>query len=88
MSREHEETPLDRYAQLPEGTRRWLERLDERDFEQYEEMRQSFERAKTLGWFFKWLFISVLGTFVGVVAFGEALAKSMSWLGRLFGGVK
>jgi hypothetical protein len=80
MAREHEDKPLDRYMQLPEYTRRWLERIDEDDLKEFEEIRNSYVRARTLGWFFKWLFISVLGTFVGVVAFGEALAKALSWL--------
>lgn len=79
------QNPVDRYAQLPESTRRFIERLDEEDIAELNEMRLSFHRAKTIGWFFKWLVITVIGAFMGAVAFGESVIKSAEWLGRLFG---
>lgn len=72
--------PVDRFAHLPERTRKFLETLDEEDVKALCDLLMAYQRASTIGWFFKWLVVTVVGAYVAAVAFGEAIHKTLLWL--------
>jgi hypothetical protein len=72
--------PVDRFAHLPETTRQWLEELRKEDVDDLRRILQGFRKTGTVLWFFKWIIITVASGFVGTVAFGESVAKTLSWL--------
>lgn len=67
--------PVERFAQLPEPTRQWLENLREDDIKQLNEAIRFYDAARVGGRFIKWLIITVVAIFVGAAAFGEAIQK-------------
>lgn len=38
-----------------------------------------FRDLRAVGWFGRWLILSVVAVFIGAVALGESIAKAMSW---------
>lgn len=67
--------PVDRYAQLPEPTRQWLEGLRPEDIQDLNEGRKLLHSTRTLGRFGKWLAITVFSIFLVISQTGEALQK-------------
>lgn len=71
--------PVDKFAHLPAPTRAWLESLRADDIALLMKLMTTYERAETIGWFAKWLFITMVAAFVGAVTFGEKVATAISW---------
>ena len=64
---------------LDERTAKFLEQLRPEEVELLKESINFMRSAKTMGRFFKWMLITIVGTFIGAAAFGEAI-KSL-WQG-------
>jgi hypothetical protein len=78
--------PVDHFAHLPAYVRKFIESLDEEDIEALEDLLLSYKRARTIGWFLKWLVAIAASTFMATVALGEAFQKAataiQSWWGK------
>ena len=72
--------PVERFAHLPPTTRKWLESLREEDIDEIKEAVRFYHATRTIGKFWKWLIITVIGIFVGAMQFGEAVMKTFQWL--------
>lgn len=72
--------PVDRFGHLPEATRRWLESLREEDINELREAIKLSRNAKTVGSFSKWLALTIFGTIVSVITFGEKLMIGWKWI--------
>jgi hypothetical protein len=87
MSRPRDEPPLDyeyqnpaeRYNQLPESTRKWLESLREEDIDKIREFADIMLRAKLFASVIKWTLVTSLGAMIFGLQFGETLAKYFAW---------
>ena len=71
--------PVDRFAHLPEHVRKFLEGLDEEETTNLAKLLRNYEQAATIGWFFKWLIVTMAGAFMGVVGIGQAFKTAASW---------
>lgn len=58
---------------LDERTVKFLEQLRPEEVELLKESINFMRSAKTMGRFFKWVLITIVGTFIGAAAFGEAI---------------
>ena len=72
--------PVERFGQLPETTRQWLENLREDDIKEMEEERKFYRTVKMIIKFNKYLGMFIIATFIGAVQFGEAIQKFVNWL--------
>jgi hypothetical protein len=72
--------PVDRFAHLPEPTRKWLESLREDDVKDLAETVRMMHSAKTIGKFGKWLIVTIFVALVSGVAAGEAIVKIFKWI--------
>jgi len=70
---------INRFGQLPEATRRWLESLDQDKIAEIEAARKFYDKMQTVAKFNKWLIIIMVSAFVGAVSFGEAITKVAGW---------
>ncbi len=66
-------------AELPEETREFLAQLREDDIKTLKAGVKLVNAIQTVGTFFKWVIVGILGMAVGTVMFGESLAKIMGW---------
>lgn len=71
--------PADRFAHLPEPTRKWLEQLREDDISEITEAVQLVRSIRAWGKITKWLIWTAVATFLGVVGFGEGILKVLGW---------
>ena len=67
--------PVQRFGQLPEATRQWLENLRPSDLKDLDDAVRFYHSTKAGGRFMKWLMISIVTIFVGAAAFGDAVQK-------------
>jgi len=74
--------PVDRFAHLPEPTRKWLETLREDDLAEINDAIKFYRTARTLGRFGKWSIISAVAFFITVSQLGEAVQKIWTWFGH------
>lgn len=72
--------PVDRFAHLPEPTRKFLEQLREEDIKDILEAARAVKSTKTFGKVMRWSIISVVGFFVAASQFGEAVTKLLHWM--------
>lgn len=85
MSQAHADNhPAERYAELPEKTREWLENLRPEDITEITVMRDTFNKARIIAKFGRWLFLTVIAAIIMGATFGESVAKLL----RLFHGGK
>lgn len=70
----------ERYSQLPEGTRKWLELLRDEDIRELKEATRFYRNAKTVGKFWRWALITVFGAFITAVTFGEKFMEFVNWI--------
>jgi hypothetical protein len=70
---------VDRYAHLSKDVRAWLEELDAEDVAALRDVVRSYKRASIIGWFFKWLIISMASVFAAAVTFGEGITRVYGW---------
>lgn len=73
-------SPVDRFAQLPEPTRKWLEQLREDDINDIMEVLRTYHEVRSFRRFSKWLVITVVAVFVAAAQFGEAIQKLWGWM--------
>lgn len=78
--REQDIEAIERFTHLPESSQKWLGQLREEDIADIEEAAEFLHKTKTVGKFGKWLVITFVAIFVGMVQFGEALMKAFAWL--------
>ena len=74
-----EARPVDRMSELPPETREFLAQLRKEDIDTLKEGVKLVNAIGTVGTFAKWLIAGVLGLFVGMVMFAEAVQKIMAW---------
>jgi hypothetical protein len=74
--------PVDRFAHLPEPTRKWLEELRAEDVDDVRRLLQVFRNARTNWNFLKRVVLTVAGAFMAVVAFSKGVPEIMSWFKR------
>lgn len=71
-----------RFAHLKPETQEWLLKLDAEEVIRLDKVQKIYARAEIMGSALKWLVASALALFLGIVAFGEAFAKVLIWLGK------
>lgn len=71
--------PVARMAELPEETREFLAQLREDDIQTLKDGVRLVNAIKTVGSFFKWLIVGILGFVVGIVMLGESVGKIIAW---------
>ena len=69
----------DRYAELPEETRDFLEDLRPQEIVLLNKAINFMRSAETMGRFFRWSAILVVGFFLGTVALRDAIVKIWGW---------
>lgn len=72
--------PVDRMAELPKETREFLAQLREDDIKTLKYGLRLVTAMSIVGNFTKWVIVGFLGMVVGVVMFGESVAKIITWL--------
>lgn len=72
--------PSKRFAHLPEPTREWLEQLREDDIREINDALRFWRAIRAGSWLIKWSVGLFLAMFLGIVAFGEAIQKLLSWI--------
>lgn len=76
---EENAVPVNRMAELPEETREFLSQLREDDIKTLKDGVRLVNAIQTVGSFFKWLLVGILGFVVGVVMLGESVMKIIAW---------
>ncbi|WOC14966.1 hypothetical protein [Pseudochrobactrum sp. MP213Fo] len=71
--------PAHRFNELPDETQEFLSQLREDDIETLKDGLRLVIAMRTVGTFMKWLIVGILGLVVGVVMFGEAVLKIVTW---------
>ena len=71
--------PVNRMAELPEETREFLSQLREDDIKALKDGLKLVNATLIVGAFVKWMIVGVLGIAVGIVMFGESVAKIVAW---------
>lgn len=72
--------PVERFGQLPEPTRQWLENLRPNDLKDLNDAIKFYHATAAGGKFIKWLAIAVVAIFVGSAALGHAIQDLWGWL--------
>jgi len=71
--------PVDRMVELPEETREFLSQLREDDIRTLKDGLRLVTATMIVGKFVKWVIVGILGIAVGIVMFGESVAKIAAW---------
>ncbi len=79
---EHERQPADRYADLPEKTREFIEQLREKDVDLLNKAIEFMRSAETMGRFARFIAVLIVGSFLGMIAFGEGLKTFAGWFSK------
>jgi hypothetical protein len=77
MNKETE--PPERLTELPEDTRKFLAGLSKEDTATLETLLPLARSMMTWGRVSKWLIVTLLGLYFGVVMLGESVVKVLSW---------
>lgn len=72
--------PADRFAQLPESTREWLEQLREEDIQSIHEATKFYHDFKGFGKISKWIVITIVAIFITASQFSDAILKLLGWI--------
>lgn len=72
--------PVDRFAQLPEHVRSFLEELSREDVATILAVVKAAERFAAIGWFFKMVILSSAGAFVALFGFGKSFREFWEWI--------
>lgn len=72
--------PVEAMVELPRETREFLARLRPYDLETLEDGVRLVNSIRTVGTFFKWAIVGLLGFVVGTVMFYESIAKIIGWV--------
>lgn len=71
--------PIDKYAQLPETTRDWLEGLRVDDLKEIDDVRRWFRNTRIITTFGKWLVVALVAALVGTGQVGKILFEVISF---------
>ncbi|UDF29958.1 UNVERIFIED_ORG: hypothetical protein LHK14_01165 [Roseateles sp. XES5] len=71
--------PVSAMAELPKETREFRARLRPDDLETLEDGVRLVNAVRTVGTFFKWVIVGLLGFVVGTVMFYESVTKIVAW---------
>jgi hypothetical protein len=71
--------PVDRFAQLPEWKRIWLEELTEEKIKTVDEILDRYRDARAVGRFSKWLIVGVFTVFIMSAGFGKNIVEILNW---------
>jgi len=71
----------DHLADLPEETRKFLSQLREEDLDTLKEGLRLVIAVRTVGKFSKWLIVTVVGAFIGLVMVWESILKFLKFVG-------
>ena len=74
------QNPVERFGQLPEPTRQWLENLRQDDIKDLNDAVKFYHATAAGGKFIKWLAIAVVAIFVGSAALGHAVQDLWGWI--------
>lgn len=74
-----EARPVEAMVELPRETREFLARLRPDDLETLEDGVRLVNAVRTVGTFFKWVIVGILGLVVGTVMFYESVSKIIGW---------
>jgi len=77
--KDHYHRYAERYAELPQSTREFLEGLDEKDLSTLKEAMDFVKTAKAVGKFNLWLLGGICGIIIASVAFGESVRTGLKW---------
>jgi hypothetical protein len=69
----------ERWAELPESTRHFIEDLRPDEIETMREGIRLVQSFRTVGVFVRWSFYVLFGTFIAFVGFGEAVTRFRGW---------
>jgi hypothetical protein len=72
--------PVNRFGHLPEPTRRWLESLREDDIKEMIDGVKMSRAIKSWGRITKWLIVTFVAIFLGIVGFGEGILRVWGWI--------
>ena len=72
--------PVERFGQLPEDTRQWLENLRADDLADLKDAVKFYHATAAGGKFVKWLAYAVVAIFVGSAALGHAFQDLWGWI--------
>lgn len=79
MKGRDETQPANAMTELPTETREFLARLRPEDLATLEDGVRLVGAIRTVATFVKWLIVGILGIAVGIVMFGESVAKILAW---------
>ena len=71
-----------RFDDLPDKTKRFLAGLRPDEVDTLNDGIRLVRSIATVGSFIKWMIVGILGLAVGLVMFGESVAKIMAWMAR------
>ena len=74
-----EKTHADRYAELPQYTRDFIEDLRPRDLKLLADAINFMQSAQTMGRFTRWTLLLIIGAFVSAASFGDAIGRIIGW---------
>lgn len=80
MAMDPNANPAHRFNELPDETQEFLSQLRGDDIETLKDGLRLVIAMRTVGIFMKWLIVGILGLVMGVVMFGEAMIKIITWL--------
>lgn len=71
---------VERYSNLRESTREWLESRRDDDWKKMDESMEFYLKIKSNGKFVFWVITSILGAIMAMASFGESLVKMWTWM--------
>jgi hypothetical protein len=71
---------VEKYNQLPEAVKDWLEGLRENDIIVLKKAMDQYTKVAAITGFFKWFWIVVGTAFLGAVGLWEAILKVIGWI--------
>lgn len=71
--------PADRFADLPEHTRKFFAGLDDEDIQTLSKGLVLFRTLEAFGRVTRWLIVGALGLFFSVIMLWEGVLKVLSW---------
>lgn len=71
--------PVETMRELPYETREFLARLRPEDLQTLEDGVRLVNAVRTVGTFFKWLLIGIMGMVVGTVMLYDSVMKIIAW---------
>ena len=70
---------IKQFDDLPEKTKEFLSELRPDEVDTLNDGIRLVAAVRTVGVFFKWVIVGLLGMLAGVVMFGESITKIISW---------